>query len=142
MRWQRFMILVTLVLSTLLTSIWFYSSRGAQCCAEIRAILGCAPAGPCRGYVGDCADILAQFSDVEGPYIFSDGPGEPPTPHMYLDDYVCHAFPGARPTNAHTHCCNAYYRARVLAISSAWCCCGAQPTRAPRFSLLSQMTRT
>ncbi len=24
MRWQRFMILVTLVLSTLLTSIWFY----------------------------------------------------------------------------------------------------------------------
>ena len=39
MRWQRFMILVTIVMSTLLVSIWFYSSRGTQCCQEIRAML-------------------------------------------------------------------------------------------------------
>ena len=61
MRWQRFMIIVTLVLSTLLTSIWFYcesacaasyqvqsltrlhptraDSRGASCILEIRALI-------------------------------------------------------------------------------------------------------
>ena len=39
MRWQRFMILITIVMSTLLVSIWFYSSRGTQCCQEIRAML-------------------------------------------------------------------------------------------------------
>ena len=35
----RWMILLTLVLSTLLVSIWFYSSRGTQCCQEVRALL-------------------------------------------------------------------------------------------------------
>ena len=71
----------------------FYYSRGAQCCAEIRAILGCDPVGPCRGFAGDCADILEQFNDVQGPYVYSLGVGEPPTQQMYLNDYVCHAFP-------------------------------------------------
>ena len=33
------MIIVTLVLSTLLVSIWFYSSRGQQCCAELRMMI-------------------------------------------------------------------------------------------------------
>ena len=33
------MIVVTVVLSTLLCSIWFYSSRGGQCCQEIRTLL-------------------------------------------------------------------------------------------------------
>ncbi len=33
------MILLTLVFSSLLTSIWFYSSRGTQCCTEIRTLL-------------------------------------------------------------------------------------------------------
>ncbi len=116
MRWQRLMILLTLVLSTLLVSIWcapaccclllsvrlpdaccnparFYYSRGASCCAELRAMLSCAPTGGCRGTLGDCADLQAQFADVQGPYYFSNAPGEPPTAHMYLDDWVCHAFP-------------------------------------------------
>jgi hypothetical protein len=93
MRWQRFMILVTLILSTLLTSIWFYYSRGANCCAEIRAILQCDPVGPCLGYAGDCSDFQAQFAGVQGAYLFSDGPGEAPVEHEYIDDYVCHAFP-------------------------------------------------
>jgi hypothetical protein len=93
MRWQRFMILVTLVLSTLLTSIWFYYSRGANCCAEIRLILECDPIGPCMGYEGNCSDFQAQFAGVQGAYFFSDAPGEEPTEHEYIDDYVCHAFP-------------------------------------------------
>jgi hypothetical protein len=126
MRWQRFMILVTLVLSTLLTSIWcvqrprwrvcaqqremrtyshaihthiapraharrFYYSRGANCCAEIRAILSCDPVGPCMGYEGDCGDFVTQFASVQGPYMY----GTPPEEHLYLDEYVCHQFPGA-----------------------------------------------
>ena len=124
MRWQRFMILVTLVLSTLLVSIWFYSSRGSQCCAELRMMLdtgagqacsgsappappmsplmppppplpplppsspvaatssdaftddsggsGCPPVGPCLGYVGNCADLQAQFATVQGCFVYGD----------------------------------------------------------------------
>ena len=45
------------------------------------------------GYTGDCGDMVTQFIDVQGPYLYSDGPGEEPTEHMYLDEYVCHAFP-------------------------------------------------
>ena len=89
MRWQRLMILVTLVLSTLLTSIWFYYSRGANCCLEIRTILNCDPVGECMGFNGNCGDIHAQFSGVQGPYVY----GNPPEEHMFLDDYICTAFP-------------------------------------------------
>ena len=89
MRWQRLMILVTLVLSTLLTSIWFYYSRGANCCLEIRTILNCDPVGECMGYNGNCGDLQDQFSTVQGPYVY----GNPPEEHMYLDEYVCTAFP-------------------------------------------------
>ena len=92
-RWQRFMILVTLVLSTLLTSIWFFYSRGVQCCAEMRTILNCDPAGPCLGFTGDCSDYQTQFAELQGPFLYSDGPGDPPTEHDSLADYVCHAFP-------------------------------------------------
>ena len=98
-RWQRFMVLVTLLLTSLLTAIWFYSSRAVQCCAEVRSIINladsvCAEGTLCRGVGADCADLLTQFADVQGPYWYSDGPGEPATEHMYLDDYQCHAFPG------------------------------------------------
>ena len=89
MRWQRLMILVTLVLSTLLTSIWFFYSRGATCCDEIRTILNCDPVGECMGFTGNCGDIQDQFLTVQGPYIY----GDPPAEHMYLDEYVCTAFP-------------------------------------------------
>jgi hypothetical protein len=67
----------------------FFYSRGANCCAEIRALLECDPVGPCRGFEGDCADIQAQFETVQGPYMY----GMPPEEHLYLDEYVCHAFP-------------------------------------------------
>ena len=89
MRWQRLMILVTLVLSTLLTSIWFYYSRGANCCLEIRTILNCDLVGECMGFNGDCGDIQSQFSGVQGPYVY----GTPPEEHMFIDDYICTAFP-------------------------------------------------
>ncbi len=68
-------------------------SRGANCCLELRTILGCDPAGPCLGFAGDCADMQAQFAGVQGPYLYSDGPGDAPTEHDVIDDWVCHAFP-------------------------------------------------
>ena len=37
--------------------------------------------------------MQAQFSGVQGAYLYSDGPGDAPTEHAYIDDYVCHAFP-------------------------------------------------
>lgn len=45
--------------------------------------------GACRGFEGDCGDIQAQFLEVQGPYVY----GMPPEEHLYLDEYVCHAFP-------------------------------------------------
>jgi hypothetical protein len=75
------------------TSRRFYSSRGANCCAEMRAILQCDAVGPCMGYAGDCGDFQAQFAGVQGSYLFSDGPGEAPSEHEFIDDWVCHAFP-------------------------------------------------
>ena len=116
---SREVILFTLVLSTLLTSIWFYcvypaltaavirapssqrsrahpcplhlsaDSRGANCCLEIRTILNCDPVGECMGFNGDCGDIQDQFLTVQGPYTY----GDPPEEHMYLDEYVCTQFP-------------------------------------------------
>ena len=68
-------------------------SRGANCCAEIRDILGCDPAGPCLGFAGDCGDYQTQFAELQGPFLYSDGPGEPMTEHDSLADWVCHAFP-------------------------------------------------
>ena len=131
MRWQRFMIIVTLVLSTLLVSIWFYcesacalvhrlqfltrllpahaDSRGATCVLELRALIdagagrplagfacgdapvqdtdsgstGCPPVGPCLGWLGDGADLQAQFADVQG--CFTDG--YPGVVHATLADW-------------------------------------------------------
>ena len=105
------MILTTIILTTLLTSIWFYSSRGTQCCAEIRNLIdtgagqscgapyvppaddasGCPPVGPCLGFTGSCADLQQQFIELQGCYVYG-GPGDV-AEHAYLDDYVCHAFP-------------------------------------------------
>ena len=89
MRWQRWMILMTLVCSALLVSIWFYQSRSAQCCAEIRAILGCESAVSCLGFTGSCADLPQQFATLQGPFVY----GDPPSEHADLSEYECHAFP-------------------------------------------------
>ena len=89
MRWQRWMILMTLVIGALLVSIWFYQSRSAQCCAEIRAILNCESPTSCLGFTGSCSDLQSQFSTLQGPFVY----GTPPSEHADLSDYVCHAFP-------------------------------------------------
>jgi hypothetical protein len=68
-------------------------SRGANCCLEIRTILGCDPVGPCLGYVGNCGDLQDQFADLQGPFLYSAAPGEEPSEQMSLADWVCHAFP-------------------------------------------------
>ncbi len=64
--------------------------QGANCCAELRALLDagpdggdCPPAGPCRGFVGSCADLPTQFEAVPVLPDFPNG----------LSDYVCRAFP-------------------------------------------------
>lgn len=36
-RWQRWMVICTMILTALLVSIWFYSSRAFNCCSEARA---------------------------------------------------------------------------------------------------------
>ena len=89
MRWQRWMVLMTLVCSALLVSIWFYQSRSAQCCAEIRAILNCESATSCLGFTGSCADLPQQFATLQGPFVY----GTPPTEYPDLSIYECHAFP-------------------------------------------------
>ena len=89
MRWQRWMILMSLACSALLVSIWFYQSRSAQCCSEMRAILNCESAVSCLGFTGSCADLQSQFSTLQGPWVY----GTPPREHADLSDYECHAFP-------------------------------------------------
>ena len=49
--------------------------------------------GDCLGFTGDCGDLQTQFADLQGPFTYSDGPGDAPTEHDSLADYVCHAFP-------------------------------------------------
>jgi len=68
----------------LLITIWFYSSKSTNCCIEMRQILGCDPSetAPCRGFVGDCSLLQAQFSAVQG---------------SGIDTFVCTQFPDVRP---------------------------------------------
>ena len=58
----------------------FYWSRSVNCCAEVRALLGCAPdpSAPCRGFGGDCGDLADQFRGI---------------PYGVPDDYECVQFP-------------------------------------------------
>ena len=96
MRWQRWMILMTLVCSALLVSIWFYQSRSAQCCTEIRAVLNCESTTSCLGFTGSCSDLQQQFATLQGPFMY----GTPPSEHADLSEYECHAFPDdASPTD-------------------------------------------
>jgi len=90
-RWQLFMILITLVMSSLLVNIWMYYSRGATCCEEVQLLLACDPApAPCRGFKGDCGDIASQFQEM----LFVDPWAEPQcVPANPVRDWVCHAFP-------------------------------------------------
>jgi hypothetical protein len=55
MRWQRFMILMTLLMAALLCAILFYSSRGTVCCLEIRMLLASGAGQVCPGDVNSTA---------------------------------------------------------------------------------------
>jgi len=65
MRWQRWMILVTLVLSGLLTSIWFYSSRASLCCAEVRSLLDSGAGQSCSGSSNGTQLAMAGSSELD-----------------------------------------------------------------------------
>ena len=61
-----------------------------NCCAEVLAILdsgpdggNCPSAADCRGFTGNCADIVDQFADLPVLPDFPDG----------MADYTCTAFP-------------------------------------------------
>jgi hypothetical protein len=110
-RWQMWMIIVTLVIEQLLVNIWMcvrrvacahrffarrppasvtlfplrvrYYARGQNCCAEVQALLGCAPVGPCRGVEGNCGDLVTVFATTPIPPYFPNG----------LADYTCIQFP-------------------------------------------------
>ena len=87
-RWQRWMVVVTCVLSSLFVNIWMFYNKSANCCSGLRALIDadggqCPPTGPCRGFAGDCADLAATFATV--PVL----PGYP----QGLAAWQCHAFP-------------------------------------------------
>ena len=61
-----------------------------NCCAEVLAILdsgpdggNCPSAADCRGFTGNCADIMDQFADLPVLPDFPNG----------MADYTCTAFP-------------------------------------------------
>ena len=65
-------------------------AKAVNCCAEVVAILdsgpdggNCPSAADCRGFTGNCADIVNQFADLPVLPDFPDG----------MADYTCSAFP-------------------------------------------------
>lgn len=67
-RYQRTLVMFSLLYAGFCVSIWLFWSRSTLCCAEVRSLLGCSddPAEPCRGYTGGCAKLADQFRDVPG----------------------------------------------------------------------------
>jgi hypothetical protein len=66
------------------------AAQAVNCCAEVLAILdsgpdggNCPSAADCRGFTGNCADIVDQFADLPVLPDFPDG----------MADYTCTAFP-------------------------------------------------
>ena len=69
-KWQRWVLVMTLLMLALVIEIWFYWSKGTACCTEVRTLLStfgdCEPSlstGVCLGYVGDCGDLKDQFEE-------------------------------------------------------------------------------
>ena len=66
------------------------AAKAVNCCAEVVAILdsgpdggNCPSAADCRGFTGNCADIVNQFAELPVLPDFPDG----------MADYTCTAFP-------------------------------------------------
>jgi hypothetical protein len=87
-RWQKWMLMLTALIGALTVEVWFFQRKGATCCAELRALLGCPGAlgSACRGFGGDCADLQSQFAELP-PEVLPEGAAE------LLADWECHAFP-------------------------------------------------
>ena len=71
-------------------AVWMFYAKAVNCCAELTFVLNSGPDGgscpaptDCRGFTGNCGDMVAQFADV---------PVLPDYPNG-LADYMCHAFP-------------------------------------------------
>lgn len=80
LRWQRVMIMGTALLVALTVDVWIFQQNGFNCCVDARVFLGCSESlsEPCRGFSGDCADLLAQFVDL---------------PDVSVQDFKCTRFP-------------------------------------------------
>jgi hypothetical protein len=70
--------------------VWMFYAKAVNCCAEVVAILdsgpdggNCASPADCRGFTGNCADIVDQFAELPVLPDFPNG----------MADYVCAAFP-------------------------------------------------
>ena len=86
-RWQTGMMLVSGFLAMLLVQIWLHWSRGVQCCAAARQLLGCSSdaAAPCHGFVGPCSTL----TDVYFPFAAASLQGSP----LPVAPPTCTAFP-------------------------------------------------
>ena len=75
----------------LVVNIWFAYSKGAVCCEQAMALLGCAGSdpnlAPCLGFTGSCADLMEQPQVVDAFTKVPDGP------FVFGGAFVCTAFP-------------------------------------------------
>jgi hypothetical protein len=78
--------MLTAVIGGLTVEVWFFQQKGATCCSQLRELVGCSADldVPCRGFVGDCADLQAQFAEL---------PPEVLPPGADVAGFECHAFP-------------------------------------------------
>lgn len=97
MRWQRVFIVGTALLIALTVDVWIYQQKGLKCCQSARQFLGCSAdfAAPCRGFRGDCADLLDQFVDLPDVDVGSFECLEFPREDRYLDSVVVGAIMAA-----------------------------------------------
>ena len=87
LRWQSWMLLLTVVASSLLTSIWFYSSRATQCCAEIRTLLDVGAGGSCSAAANSTSLLVGSSAS----YLLDGGLGStcsPATPQGVCLGYM------------------------------------------------------
>jgi len=71
-RWQRVVGLCSVLYLTFCMEIWLFQNRGAQCCKQMRSLLGCDPDDvmtPCRGFTGARArpHMMARAAAAHGP---------------------------------------------------------------------------
>jgi hypothetical protein len=122
-RAQLWVILVSVVASQLLVSIWLFFAQGVNCCVLLRALLDAGPDGgacppgdisaPCRGFTGECAALAQQFAAV------------PILPHYPagLAEYTCVAFPNSdapRMRSQQRSCTTGGWRSCTASTRATW----------------------